>query len=40
MSETVLIFPASVPDARKHRAEAVACGARMIGASSLQWIQA
>ena len=37
MSETVLIFPAGVPDAFKYRVEAAARGARVIGASSLDW---
>ena len=37
MSETVLIFPAGVPDALKYRAEAAARGARVVGASSLDW---
>jgi len=37
MSETVLIFPAGVPDALKYRLEAAARGARVIGASSLEW---
>lgn len=37
MSGTVLIFPASVPDALKYRADVVARGGRVIGASSLPW---
>jgi cephalosporin hydroxylase len=35
--ETVLIFPAGLPDSLKHRAEAQARGQRVIGASSLNF---
>jgi hypothetical protein len=37
MTETVLIFPAGVPDALKYRAEAAERGCRVVGASSLAW---
>lgn len=37
MTETVLIFPAGVPDALKYRAEAAERGCRVVGASSLSW---
>lgn len=35
MTDTVLVFPAGLPDALKYRAEAAARGQRVIGASSL-----
>ncbi len=37
VTETVLIFPAGLPDGLSYRAEAVAMGARVIGASSLEF---
>ena len=35
MVETILVFPAGLPDAQRFRAQAQARGARVIGASSL-----